>query len=215
MALVFYDKETNTRGEVILIHNQPELLTPERRAEGIQIEVLPEEREMVGKKSVLYVNPETAEVWWEYKDRPLTMKEMVADYEKRLEGIKKSAQIATKDKIIANELSDEDLLALVNVYPDWDVGVNYEAGDVINYHNKLWEILQSHTSQADWSPDVAVSLFAEKTPSGVIAEWKQPEGSHDAYDLGDQVYYEGQVFESTINANVWSPTAYPEGWELV
>lgn len=36
-----------------------------------------------------------------------------------------------------------------------------------------------------WTPDVASSLFTEKTPEGVITEWKQPTGAHDAYNTGD------------------------------
>jgi len=29
------------------------------------------------------------------------------------------------------------------------------------------------------------------------------------------VTFEGKVYESTIDANVWSPTAYPAGWKKV
>jgi len=37
----------------------------------------------------------------------------------------------------------------------------------------------------------------------------------DAYSIGDRVSYQGKVYESVINANVWSPSAYPAGWKLV
>lgn len=46
-------------------------------------------------------------------------------------------------------------------------------------------------------------------------EWKQPEGGHDAYKVGDRVTYNGKVYESTINGNVWAPEAYPQGWKVV
>jgi len=29
------------------------------------------------------------------------------------------------------------------------------------------------------------------------------------------VSYNGKIYESTINGNVWSPEAYPAGWKLV
>lgn len=45
--------------------------------------------------------------------------------------------------------------------------------------------------------------------------WKQPEGGHDAYKVGDRVTYNGKVYESTINGNVWAPEAYPQGWKVV
>jgi len=39
-------------------------------------------------------------------------------------------------------------------------------------------------------------------------------GAHDAYAIGDRVTFEGATYESLIAANVWSPTAYPAGWEV-
>lgn len=52
-------------------------------------------------------------------------------------------------------------------------------------------------------------------PSEQPPEWKQPTGGHDAYKVGDRVTYNGKVYESTINGNVWAPDAYPQGWQVV
>lgn len=46
----------------------------------------------------------------------------------------------------------------------------------------------------------------------VVAEWKQPTGAHDAYMKGDKVIFKGDVYESLIDSNVWSPEVYPSGW---
>lgn len=46
-------------------------------------------------------------------------------------------------------------------------------------------------------------------------EWVQPTGAHDAYNIGDRVMYKGDAWESTINANVWSPEVYPAGWKKI
>ena len=46
-------------------------------------------------------------------------------------------------------------------------------------------------------------------------QWVQPTGAHDAYNTGDKVTYNGKHYQSTINGNVWSPDAYPAGWQLV
>ena len=43
----------------------------------------------------------------------------------------------------------------------------------------------------------------------------QPTGAHDAYNIGDLVTFEGSTYESQIDANTYSPTAYPAGWLLV
>src|SRR5699024_738659 len=49
----------------------------------------------------------------------------------------------------------------------------------------------------------------------VVQEFRQPEGAHDSYTIGDKVLFEGQVYESIIDANVWSPITNPQGWSLV
>ena len=46
-----------------------------------------------------------------------------------------------------------------------------------------------------------------------IPDWVQPTGTHDAYQTGDKVRFEGSIYESLIDVNVWSPTAYPAGWK--
>jgi hypothetical protein len=48
--------------------------------------------------------------------------------------------------------------------------------------------------------------------------WKQPTVAHDAFQKGDRVHFpdaDSPVYESKINANTWSPTAYPAGWLLI
>ena len=45
------------------------------------------------------------------------------------------------------------------------------------------------------------------------AEWVQPAGGHDAYNTGDRVTFEGSIYVSVMDGNVWSPTDHPAGWE--
>jgi hypothetical protein len=67
-----------------------------------------------------------------------------------------------------------------------------------------------------WSPTQYPGGWEEVAPSEPeIEPWVQPTGAQDAYNIGDQVLFNGQVYESLINANVWSPTAYPAGWRLL
>lgn len=51
-------------------------------------------------------------------------------------------------------------------------------------------------------------------PPQEFPEFVQPTGLHDAYAAGDVVAFEGQVFQSKISGNVWSPTDHRAGWEL-
>lgn len=63
-------------------------------------------------------------------------------------------------------LPDEDALGGVELFPAWAVGASYEAGVRLRYGEKLYKVLQAHTSQADWTPDIATSLYAEVEKPG-------------------------------------------------
>ena len=52
-------------------------------------------------------------------------------------------------------------------------------------------------------------------PAETIPDFVQPTGAHDAYNIGDKVKFEGKIYESLINGNTYSPTAYPLGWKEV
>lgn len=46
-------------------------------------------------------------------------------------------------------------------------------------------------------------------------DFQQPTGAHDAYSKGDRVMYNGHVYESLVDSNVWAPDAYLQGWKMV
>lgn len=60
-----------------------------------------------------------------------------------------------------NTLSVDDATALrmIQYYPDWTAGQAYTVGYKVQYKGKLYKVITAHTSQADWTPDVAVTLF--------------------------------------------------------
>ena len=118
-------------------------------------------------------------------------------------------------------LSDEQALQVPLMFPKWQVGKAYVVGDRVLYLGVLYKVLQAHTSQDGWQPDVAPSLFAKnlivKDEQGEqvdIPEWEQPD-STNPYMTGDKVRFEGKVYQSLIDNNVWSPSDYPQGWEEV
>lgn len=121
-------------------------------------------------------------------------------------------------KIVANQVTDDVVaLSIQEFYDIWVVGVLYPVGRYITHNDILYKVLTEHTSQADWTPDVSPSLFAKVLidPTGeTIPEWVQPD-STNAYMTGDKVKYEGKVYESTIDNNIWSPADYPAGWKLI
>ena len=116
----------------------------------------------------------------------------------------------------AISLSDEDALEAFNLFPYWETSTTYKVDDRVRYEEYLYKCLQAHTSQDAWTPLAAPSLWAKVLipDENVIPEWEQP-NSTNGYKIGDKVLFNGKVYESVINNNVWSPSAYPAGWKLV
>ena len=106
----------------------------------------------------------------------------------------------------AASLNDEDALSGVELYPAWLADTAYQTGDRVRDGETLYKCVQSHTSQADWTPDATPALWTrvsiEEWP-----EWVQPTGAQDAYNTGDKVSHNGKHWVSLVNANVWEPGA--------
>lgn len=66
----------------------------------------------------------------------------------------------------AVSLDDGDALEAVELFPAWAVSVAYAADERIRYEDKLYRCVQAHTSQADWTPDVATSLWEKVAKPG-------------------------------------------------
>ena len=126
-------------------------------------------------------------------------------------------------QLYANTLTDEQAMEVAAVYPAWEVGRAYAVGDIVSYGTnevgdpQLYRVVQAHTSQADWVPGTGTESLYDAF--GLNKEgypvWSQPTGAHDAYNTGDIVDYNGTLYKSTIDGNVWSPEAYPAGCEIV
>lgn len=116
------------------------------------------------------------------------------------------------EKASAN-LTDEDALTAVELFPTWESGKAYAQNDRVLYNGKLYKVNQSHTSQDDWSPDATPALFSEVAKPNEILPWKQPQGAHDAYNTGDKVTHNGKTWVCVTDANVYEPGVY--GWDEV
>ena len=69
-----------------------------------------------------------------------------------------NARLAEQNTALA-KLDDANALKVKALHEEWRVGVAYEDGDRRRYGERLYKARQAHTSQADWTPDVAVSLW--------------------------------------------------------
>lgn len=106
--------------------------------------------------------------------------------------------------------TDEQALSVPVLYPAWRSGVEYVTGQRV-LHGVLYKVLQDHTSQDDWTPDAAPSLFTKVLipDAETIPEWEQPD-STNPYSKGDKVTHNGKTWISDIDNNVWEPGVY--GW---
>ena len=135
--------------------------------------------------------------------------------------IQRAEQLRRALQLFAASLSEEQAMEVATVYPAWKVNVSYSVGDYVTYGEngvgdpQLYKVVQAHVSQDDWTPDIAVSLFVTVglDPQGYPI-WSRPTGAHDAYNIGDIVNYNGSLFRSLIDGNIYSPDEYPAGWEL-
>ena len=113
-------------------------------------------------------------------------------------------------------LTDEVAYTVRMLYPEFKIGIVYKVGERIMYEGKFYKVISEHTSQADWTPDVAVSLFVEiSDPSIEYPEFKQPTSTETAYMKGDKITFNGNKYISLADYNVYSPTDYPKNWQLV
>jgi hypothetical protein len=124
-------------------------------------------------------------------------------------------------QMFAASLDDEKAMEVATVYDPWKVGKAYAVGEFVTYGTnsvgdpQLYKVVQAHTSQADWTPDAVPSLFvAVGLDEQGYPVWSQPTGAHDAYNKGDIVDYNGTLYQSLMDGNIYSPEAYPAGWEV-
>lgn len=133
-----------------------------------------------------------------YKSNPVTS---------RIEKVEKA------NSEVIQTLDDEVALKLTDAYPEWKAGIKVVEGEKYKQGDRLYKVIQPHTTQANWTPDITPALWKVVQPEGVIADFVQPTGAHDAYMIGEKVMFNGSIYESIIDNNVYSPTAYPKGWK--
>lgn len=101
-------------------------------------------REMTAEEEAQY-NEMAARAAAEAKHRPLSENEVLS--------MLITAQI--------NTLSVDDAMAvrMTAFYPEWAKDTEYTVGYKVRYLGKLYKVIQAHTSQETWTPDITASLY--------------------------------------------------------
>lgn len=136
--------------------------------------------------------------------------------------LKKEIKTAFETLILAKDLSKEQQQNILNQYKPYQIGKTYEENEKFTYKDKVYEVIQAHTSQTTWLPEATPALYKEYlnvkiqnqdgSTTEVIKEFKQPTGAHDAYKKGDKVLFNGKIYQSKIDANTFSPDQFADGW---
>ena len=117
--------------------------------------------------------------------------------------------ISSNSEKIVSTFTDENAVKVTDLFPVWTVGIAVAKDSRYQFNDKLYKVVQAHTTQADWTPDIAPALWVivslEEWP-----EWVQPTGAHDAYAKGDKVTHSSKKWTSDVDANTWEPGVY--GW---
>lgn len=131
-------------------------------------------------------------------------------------------QIKRAIQMTAANLSPTLAREVAMIYPAYEVGKKYAAGDYFtsgtdrNGDPMLYTVIQAHTSSEEWPPENTPSLYGVVSlSSSGWPFWSQPSGAHDAYNKGDIAYHEptGRLWRSKRDGNTSEPGA-DEWWEV-
>lgn len=109
-------------------------------------------------------------------------------------------------------------VSVSSFYDKWSgKGIKYAKGDWLRHQGDLYYVETSHTSQYDWPPDVAASLFTrfKLAPDGVRI-WEAPTRAENAFDDGERCHYpgaDGPIYSSKFNGNTTVPGSDDRYWE--
>lgn len=85
-----------------------------------------------------------------------------------------------------------------------------------NNELRLYEAITAHTTQEDWKPKDEGALWKLIPFPGEYEVWSERDGSN-GYSKDTIVWFptkDSQLYKSKVDKNVYSPTEYPDNWEI-
>lgn len=108
----------------------------------------------------------------------------------------------------AEGLSDDEALKVPALYPEWSGNsVVYPVGTRVLYNGTLYRALETRTSTPTESPIDSPQNWVKVLPSSsgeTAPEW---ENGH-IYNQGDRVTRRGNIYESTMDSNIYEPGVF-------
>ena len=141
-----------------------------------------------------------------------------------LEAALRSARMTFTKEAATGDLTGTEIVACEDLLPAWTKAGpkgdgSHELNEACTHEGQSWRCCQAHNTNnnPDIEPGNSPAQWApyHTTDPTKAKPFIQPTGAHDSYQTGDCVIYNGQIYESTIDNNVWSPDTHPQGWQLV
>jgi hypothetical protein len=151
------------------------------------------------------------------------------DYKKQKEDIKLKE---VPNLTIKGAYHKKDTNKILN----WEIGFYYKKGEKVKYKNFDYICLNSHISQVDWSPQVALSLWERvnikdkenKTDNNKVDDKENNNNNEDLkdigswaennhYEVGDKVYYNDKIYiciQSHNSIVTWEPDKAVSLWKI-
>lgn len=108
-----------------------------RIVNGVKTEIPAEE---ISEMEAVQAAHEAAE-----RTRPLTAEEVTT--------------LLIKQQINTLSVDDATSVRMTAFYPEWAKDTTYSVGYKVQYLGKLYKVVQAHTSQETWTPDITASLY--------------------------------------------------------
>lgn len=131
---------------------------------------------------------------------------------KRAMELRKSAMFGVVD------LEDKQASEVVSLYPEMTYGGELiKAGTRINFGGKLFKAAVDLWDTEANNPENAPNLWEEIQYHEGVRIIPEVITAATAFALGELGYFEadGKVYKSLVEANVYTPSAYPQGWEMI
>ena len=115
----------------------------------------------------------------------------------------------------SGNIDDNTALQHKGLFDEWKAGEAYAVDAIRRYNTHIYKCNLAHTSQADWYPSIVPNLWTEIAEPGEYREIKDGMLSTEAFALGEIGWYQekSNLYKSLMENNVYTPVAYPAGWE--
>ena len=113
--------------------------------------------------------------------------------------------------LLENQLTEPEVAQVTTIYDAWTTGVAYAIGNIVTYNDRAYSCRQAHTSQVDWSPAAAFTLWVVHRMNEEELTWVACE----PVEIGWTRTYNDTVYEciqSHITQSDWAPPNVPALW---